>query len=116
MKTLIQILFIFLISSLINFSCSFGDKYLGTWKNIVNEDLMKITKHKAGTLFTDSFEEAPDYDVEYEGFDYHCSINGNGDLITSIYDGLTLRGMLSIIHFEKTTGHLHWLSDEFEKQ
>ena len=113
MKTLIQILFIFLILSLLSFSCTFGDKYVGIWKNIVNGELMTITRHKAGTIRNDQFEQTPDYDIEYKRMDYGCIINGNGDLNTwmsqMVYN-------TSLIRLEKTTGNLQWSTDEFEKQ
>ncbi len=72
-------LFITLVLSLINISCSSGDKYLGTWENINNGKQMTISKHKLGTLFSD-IGTPVDYDINYSGQIFYCGINGKGEL------------------------------------
>ena len=113
MKLKKYLLFVFLILSLTNLSCSSGDKYLGTWNNITNGKQMTISKHKRGTLFSD-IGTPVDYDINYSGQSFYGGINGNGEL--GIFDNLTMQFFNSTLRYEN--GHLKgvtgWLVNEGE--
>ncbi len=103
MKTKIQIFLIFLIPLLINFSsCELNDKYVGTWKNINNGNIITISKHDINKHFTNDINQVIRYDIDYNGMHYFGAINGFG---VSILYGFN--DMESIIFkYDKSTGHL----------